>query len=187
MASEHRFDRTRDIVYKEVDGKKLRLTTFVPRGDGPFPAVLVVHGGAWRAGSRNQLTMYAKSLARRGFACFSIDYRLAPRHKSPAQIEDCRDAVRWIRQHAGEYRVDPGRIGAIGYSAGGHLVSLLATTGLSKADDPKGVGTKITAAVAGGAPTDFRPTRENSRALTYWLGGRRRDKPTVYDLSLIHI
>jgi len=183
MASEHRFDRTRDIVYKEVDGKKLRLNTFVPRGDGPFPAVLVVHGGAWRAGSRTQLTMYAKSLARRGFACFSIDYRLAPRHKSPAQIEDCRDAVRWIRRHAGEYRVDPGRIGAIGYSAGGHLVSLLATTGLSKADDPKGVGTKITAAVAGGAPTDFRPTRENSRALTYWLGGRRRDKPAVYDAA----
>jgi acetyl esterase/lipase len=183
MASEHRFERTRDIVYKEVDGRKLRLNTFVPRGDGPFPAVLVVHGGAWRAGSRTQLTMYAKSLARRGFACFSIDYRLAPRHKSPAQIEDCRDAVRWIRQHAGEYRVDPGRIGAIGYSAGGHLVSLLATTGLSKADDPKGVGTKITAAVAGGAPTDFRPTRENSRALTYWLGGRRRDKPAVYDAA----
>ena len=155
----------------------------MPRGDGPFPAVLVVHGGAWRAGSRTQLTMYAKSLARRGFACFSIDYRLAPRHKSPAQIEDCRDAVRWIRQHAGEYRVDPGRIGAIGYSAGGHLVSLLATTGLSKADDPKGVGTKITVAVAGGAPTDFRPTRENSRALTYWLGGRRRDKPAVYDAA----
>jgi len=183
MASEHRFERTRDIVYKEVDGRKLRLNTFVPRGDGPFPAVLVVHGGAWRAGSRTQLTMYAKSLARRGFACFSIDYRLAPRHKSPAQIEDCRDAVRWIRQHAGEYRVDPGRIGAIGYSAGGHLVSLLATTGLSKADDPKGVGTKITVAVAGGAPTDFRPTRENSRALTYWLGGRRRDKPAVYDAA----
>ena len=183
MASEHRFERTRDIVYKEVDGRKLRLNTFVPRGDGPFPAVLVVHGGAWRAGSRTQLTMYAKSLARRGFACFSIDYRLAPRHKSPAQIEDCRDAVRWIRQHAGEYRVDPGRIGAIGYSAGGHLVSLLATTGLSKADDPKGVGTKITAAMAGGAPTDFRPTRENSRALTYWLGGRRRDKPAVYNAA----
>ena len=88
MASEHRFDRTRDIVYKEVDGKKLRLNTFVPRGDGPFPAELVVHGGAWRAGFRTQLTMYAKSLARRGFACFSIDYRLAPRHKSQAQIED---------------------------------------------------------------------------------------------------
>ena len=97
IAGEHRFDRTRDIIYKEVDGKKLRLNTFVPKGDGPYPAVLVVHGGAWRAGSRNQLTMYAKSLARRGFACFSIDYRLAPRHKSPAQIEDCRDAVRWIR------------------------------------------------------------------------------------------
>ena len=179
-ATEYRFDRTRDIVYKEIDGKKLRLNAFVPKGDGPFPAVLVVHGGAWRAGSRTQLTMYAKSLARRGFSCFSIDYRLASKHKSPAQIEDCRDAVRWIRQHAASYRSDPGRIGAIGYSAGGQLVSLLATTGLSKADDPKGVGTIITAAVAGGAPTDFRSTRENSRMFSYWLGGSRSDKPEVY-------
>lgn len=182
-AKEYRFDRTQDIVYKEIDGKKLRLNVFVPKGAGPFPAVLVVHGGAWRTGSRTQLTMYAKSLARRGFSCFAINYRLAPEHKSPAQIEDCRDAVRWIRQHAAKYKTDPCRIGAIGYSAGGHLVSLLATTGLPKEDDPKGVSTKIVAAVAGGAPTDFRATRENSKALSYWLGGSRGEKPEIYDAA----
>ncbi|SVD30241.1 uncharacterized protein METZ01_LOCUS383095, partial [marine metagenome] len=77
-ASGFRFDRTKDIVYKEIDGKKLKLNAYVPKGDGPFPAVLVVHGGAWRAGSRTQLTMYAKSLTRRGYSCFAIDYRLAP-------------------------------------------------------------------------------------------------------------
>ena len=82
-ASGFRFDRTKDIVYKEIDGKKLKLNAYVPKGDGPFPTVLVVHGGAWRAGSRTQLTMYAKSLARRGYCCFAIDYRLAPQHKSP--------------------------------------------------------------------------------------------------------
>ena len=182
-AREYRVDRTRDIVYKEIDGKKLKLDAYVPKGDGPFPGVLVVHGGAWRTGSRTQLTMYAKSLARRGFSCFAINYRLAPKHKSPAQIEDCRDAVRWIRRNAADYRTDPGRIGAIGYSAGGHLVSLLATTGLSKEDDPKGVGTKIVAAVAGGAPTDFRATRENSKALSFWLGGSRAEKPEIYDAA----
>ena len=182
-AKEYRFDRTKDIVYKEIDGKKLKLDAYVPKGDGPFPGVLVVHGGAWRTGSRTQLTMYAKSLARRGFSCFAINYRLAPKHKSPAQIEDCRDAVRWIRRNAADYRTDPGRIGAIGYSAGGHLVSLLATTGLSKEDDPKGVGTKIVAAVAGGAPTDFRATRENSKALSFWLGGSRGEKPEIYDAA----
>ena len=179
-ASGFGFDRTKDIVYKEIDGKKLKLNAYVPKGDGPFPSVLVVHGGAWRSGSRTQLTMYAKSLARRGYSCFAIDYRLAPQHKSPAQIEDCRDAVRWIRQHASRYKADPDRIGAIGYSAGGHLVSLLATTGLSKEDDPKGIGTKITAAVAGGTPTDFRTNRENSKMLSYWLGGSRSNKQQIY-------
>ena len=78
-ASGLRFDRDWDIVYKEIDGKKLKLNTYVPKGEGPFPAILVVHGGAWRSGSRTQLTMYAKSLARRGFSCFAIDYRLAPK------------------------------------------------------------------------------------------------------------
>ena len=146
LAKEYKYERTKNIVYKEIDDETLKLDAYIPEGDGPFPAILVVHGGAWRLGSKGQLAMYARSLAKRGFVCFAINYRLAPKHKSPAQTEDCRDAVRWVRQNGHKYKADPKRIGAMGYSAGGHLVSMLATTGLSKADDPKGVGTKIVAA-----------------------------------------
>ena len=180
LAKEYKYERTKNIVYKEIDGETLKLDAYIPEGDGPFPAILVVHGGAWRLGSKGQLAMYARSLAKRGYVCFAINYRLAPKHKSPAQTEDCRDAVRWIRQHGEKYKADPERIGAMGYSAGGHLVSMLAVTGLSKEEDPKGIGTKIVAAVAGGAPTDFRTIRENSRSLSYWFGGKRKDKPEAY-------
>ena len=173
IADEYNYERTKNIVYKEIDGESLKLDVYIPEGEGPFPAVVVVHGGAWRFGSKGQLAMYARDLAKRGYVSFAINYRLAPQHKSPAQTEDCRDAVRWVRQNGHKYKADPKRIGAMGYSAGGHLVSMLATTGLSKADDPKGVGTKIVAAVAGGSPTDFRTVRENSRSLAYWFGGKR--------------
>ena len=180
IADEYKYERTKNIVYKEIDGESLKLDVYIPEGEGPFPAVVVVHGGALRFGSKGQLAMYARDLAKRGYVSFAINYRLAPKHKSPAQTEDCRDAVRWVRQNGHKYKADPKRIGAMGYSAGGHLVSMLATTGLSKADDPKGVGTKIVAAVAGGAPTDFRTVRENSRSLAYWFGGKRSEKPEAY-------
>ncbi len=174
------YDRTKNIIYKEINGDSLKLDIYIPRGDGPFPSILVVHGGAWRLGSKGQLAIYARSLAKRGYVCFAINYRLAPKYKSPAQTEDCRDAIRWIRKNAHKYKADPDRIGAIGYSAGGHLVSMLATTGLSKENDPKRIGTKIIAAVAGGAPTDFRSVRKKSNALSYWFGGDRNDKPDAY-------
>ncbi len=180
LADGDQYERTRNIVYKEIDGETLKLDAYIPKGEGPFPAVLVVHGGAWRMGSKGQLGMYARGLAKRGYVSFAINYRLAPEHKSPAQTEDCRDAVRWIRLSGPDYKADPNRIGAMGYSAGGHLVSMLATTGLGKEEDPEGIGTRIVAAVAGGAPTDFRTVRENSRSLSYWFGGKRKDEPEAY-------
>ncbi len=109
-----------NIVYSTVADRELLLDAWVPNEEGCHPAVLVVHGGAWRFGNRKQLRGYANALAKRGFACFAIDYRLAPNDKFPAQIDDCREAVKWIRAHAAEYTVDPNKLGAIGYSAGSH-------------------------------------------------------------------
>src|SRR5205807_1312751 len=106
-------------------------------GAGPFPAVVCIHGGGWRAGSREQLSRPDKSLGERsfietvaghGYVAISISYRLAPAAKFPAQIEDCKAAGRWLRASAKKYRVDPKHIGAVGASAGGHLACLLGTT-----------------------------------------------------------
>ena len=127
IATESEFDVREKIVYSTVADRELLLDAFVPKDDGLHPAVLVVHGGAWRSGDRKQLRGYANALAKRGFVCFAIDYRLAPKDKFPAQIEDCREAVKWIRANSAVYHVDPGKLGAIGYSAGGHLVCLLGT------------------------------------------------------------
>lgn len=177
--------------------------TYVQRGSGPvkldiyrtnqtgsdtpatsrpaMPAVIVIHGGSWKSGDRNQLGLYAASLARRGYIAFAIDYRLAPKHPWPAQWEDVRDAVIWVRKESKRLGVDPDRIGAVGYSAGGHLASMLAVKGASSfsQDDPK-ITAKVTCVAAGGAPCDFSQMPEENVFLKYWLGATRGESPQVY-------
>ncbi len=127
---------TFDVVYGEVDGQKLMLDMFSPKGgvDGEgnelLPAVVFVHGGGWSAGNKKDFRPYARQLAEQGFVTFSVGYRLFNLEGGnlwPAQIDDVQRAVRWIRSKASEYGIDPDRIGASGGSAGGHLVSLLGT------------------------------------------------------------
>jgi len=123
----------RDVVYRTVDGVSLALDIYLPRTSGPHPAVLLVHGGGWHGGDKRSFAAYGRILAREGFAAFSVNYRLAPQFHYPAALEDLRCAVKWVREHAGDWGVDPGRIAAVGSSAGGHLVALLGTA-------PEGVG-----------------------------------------------
>ncbi|MFO0948067.1 MAG: alpha/beta hydrolase [Planctomycetota bacterium] len=169
------FHTERNVVYSSPGGTELLLDANIPVGPGPFPAILVVHGGAWKSGNKLQLRSYAETLAKRGYATFAINYRLAPKHKHPAQIEDVREAVRWIRKNADKYHVDTNRIGAVGYSAGAHLVSLLAT---ERERTPE---TKVHAVVAGGTPIDFRVLDPESKTLVSWLGGTRGEIPQVYE------
>jgi acetyl esterase/lipase len=169
--AEFKFEIRNDIVYSKVGDRELLLDAYLPEKGGPSPAVLVVHGGAWRMGNRKQLRGYAEALAKTGFVCFAIDYRLAPEHKFPAQIEDCRSAVKWMRANAAHYKVDPKKLGAIGYSAGGHLVSLLGTTGEAPTKENGNVDTRLQVVVAGGAPTDFRWFPDKGKWCEFLMGG----------------
>lgn len=121
-----------DIEYANVAGESLKLDAYVPDGPGPFPAVILVHGGGWNAGdksggpSKGYMAPMHEPLARAGFAWFSINYRLTPKHRYPACIEDVETAIRWVKAHATEYHIDPARVALSGESAGGHLVALAA-------------------------------------------------------------
>jgi len=123
----------RDVVYRKVAAveaqngahEELQLDAYLPADDGLHPALLLVHGGAWIHGGRGDMRTFGELYAKAGYACFSLDYRLAPRARWPAQIDDCLYAVQWVRSQAARYRVDPTRVGALGLSAGGHLVALL--------------------------------------------------------------
>ena len=123
----------RDITYATrpaADGAPageiaLKLNLARPAGDGKHPCIIAIHGGAWRAGQREQLDQLTEQLAKAGFVAATISYRFCPTHRFPAQVEDCAEAVRFLRAHAGEYGLDPDRIGAIGFSAGAHLAMML--------------------------------------------------------------
>jgi len=125
-------DLITDVEYGRAAGVSLRLDAYVPDGAGPFPAVILVHGGGWNSGDKSGGAKRALiapmeiPLANAGFAWFSIDYRLAPAHPYPAAIEDVETAIRWVKAHAAAYRVDPRRVAIAGESAGGHLVALAA-------------------------------------------------------------
>lgn len=115
-----------DLVFKQTYARPLALDLYQPeRSDGPLPVVIWVHGGGWKNGGKDNCP--AKWLAQHGFAVASISYRLINDAQWPAQIEDCRDAVRFLRRHAARLQLDAARIGAWGSSAGGHLVALLGT------------------------------------------------------------
>src|SRR3954453_4026315 len=174
----------RGLAYVERSSGKLECDVYMPQGKGPFPGMLIVHGGAWRVGSRVQLASIANEFAMHGYTAVAISYRLAPQDKFPAQIHDCQAAVRWMRSHAKEFKIDGDRIGGFGYSAGGHLVALLGTINddeLRENDLPKNApSAKLEVVLAGGAPCDFRVMPANSEQIAYWLGGSRSAKPDVY-------
>jgi acetyl esterase/lipase len=122
-----------DIPDVEGGGRSQSLDLFIPPGasaDKPMPLVIWVHGGGWQQGDKAQPP--ALGLLRWGYVVASINYRLTDEAIFPAQINDCKAAVRWLRAHAEEYHIDPDHIGAWGASAGGHLVALLGTAGDQK-------------------------------------------------------
>ena len=126
----------RGIQYATAGDEKLLFDIAVPPGEGPFPCAVCFHGGAWRYGSRRDLSAgrregngkvgpsWLEVIAAKGYVAVSVSYRLAPRHKFPAMIEDARSAIRYLRANARTYKADPDRFAAVGFSAGGHLALL---------------------------------------------------------------
>ncbi|MBX9580969.1 MAG: alpha/beta hydrolase [Gemmataceae bacterium] len=184
----------KNVTYATVGGEDLKLDLAIPPGPGPHPAVVLFHGGAWRYGSRADLSRrlvgddgkagpsLLELVAARGYVAASVGYRLAPKHKFPAQLDDARAAVRFLRRNATTYHIDPDRIGAGGFSAGGHIALLL---GLADPDDPPGGPSSRPGAVA----SFFGPADLSRYAATPgieacymvpWLGPDCRTDAEVY-------
>ncbi len=143
-----RAELRKDIEYGRAGDVSLKLDASVPQGTGPFPAVIIVHGGGFTSGNKQvYVTPMFEPLTRAGFVWFSIDYRLAPQYRFPAAVEDLDRAIEYVKMHAAEYKVDARRIALLGESAGGHLVSYAGTQ-----TDPKW---RVAAVVAFYAPHDL--------------------------------
>lgn len=121
----------RDVIFSRTQGSAVLADLAYPmNATEPLPAIVYVHGGRWRAGSRiNEAGLQIEEWAGRGFFAMTVDYRLVGATPAPAPYQDVLTAVRWVHAHADDYGVDPDRIYLIGNSSGGHLVSLVATLG----------------------------------------------------------
>lgn len=156
-----------DIVYAVIDGQSLTLDMARPvSGSGPYPAVLHFHGGGWQAGDKSHGHGRIVKLATAGYVAVTVRYRFAPDYKWPDQVFDAKAALRFLREHAKEYNIDPDRIGAVGDSAGGYLALMLGLT--DESDGLEGYTAKhgsshVAAAVSFCSAGDF--TRSGTRKL----------------------
>jgi gluconolactonase len=183
-----------DVVYHQVGPRKLLADLFLPRQPKQkLPAIVLVHGGGWLHGDKTRFRPLAVKLAEAGYMVAAIEYRLGYEAKFPAGIQDCYAAVHFLRSHAADFGIDPERIGAVGGSAGGHLVGLMATAAEIVALQPArdlGTSSRLKAAVvmagpmqiASGSVADRSQAGMTSNA-THWLGGSIQDLPELYHLA----
>lgn len=184
-----------DLVYATYGEREMKLDLFRPKGvEGKLPAIICIHGGAWWKGERLNHAHIAKALGTRGFVTATISYRLSGELPFPAQIEDCKAAVRWMKANAETYGIDPDFIGATGSSAGGHLANLLATSGdVAELEGDGGnadFSSTIQAAAPMGAQSDLETDRIRLRSLDpnaafypQFLGGTQVEVPETYQLA----
>ena len=186
----------RNVTYAAYGNRTLQMDIYRPKGTwGKLPAIVCIHGGGWAKGGRLNHANIAKAIASHGFVTATISYRLSGEAQFPAQIYDCKAAVRFLRAHADELGIDSQHIGAIGLSAGGHLTALLATTGNVKSLEGNGgnpdFSSAIQAAVPMGAQTDFLSERvrnvaaskEKGNIWRQFLGGTQQEQPETYKLA----
>jgi acetyl esterase/lipase len=180
----------KDLAYVEGGHERQKLDLYLPPTGSRWPLVVAIHGGAFRMGSKENEP--AGAFVARGFAVAAINYRLSQHAVFPAQIEDGKAAVRWLRASAARHGYDPDRIASYGSSAGGHLAAMLGTTGDVKAFDVGanlGVSSRVQAVVDFFGPTDFRQMdahRLSAQAMVHdtpdspesqLVGGPIRDNP----------
>jgi acetyl esterase/lipase len=183
----------RDIAYGTGGGRPLLLDLLAPAVAKAerAPAVVWIHGGGWEHGGKNG-SPAAAMLAKAGFVTASISYRLSGEAPFPAQIEDCKCAVRFLRANAARFGIDPARIAVAGSSAGGHLAELVATAGpdagLEGDGGWQGVSSRVRAAAAWFGVSDFTDGALEfhprlGRVVVKLFGGPEKDKPELYRLA----
>lgn len=165
MSVTGRYTVSRNLIYTPEDWpERVPADFYRPRTVGRVPAVVLIHGGGWTGeDGRWQMDPIARKLAERGYAVLNVTYRLAPKSIYPAPVEDVREAVRWLRDHADEKGIDTERIALFGYSAGGYLAAMAGYAG--------GAG-EIRAVVAGGTPGNLA-LYPGGDLVPQFLGGTR--------------
>lgn len=143
------YQADKDIPYLKLAKKSLYLDAFYPKDKTrkPAPAILIIHGGGWRSGDRSQHHLLAEHLAAKGYACFTVQYRLSTEALYPAAVNDLKAAIKWVRSKAKRYNIAPNEVVALGFSAGGELAAFLGVTNNDKQYETYPQNMQVSAAV----------------------------------------
>ncbi|MFZ6679354.1 alpha/beta hydrolase fold domain-containing protein [Undibacterium sp. Tian12W] len=200
----------RNISYVSNQGQALQLDVFMPAHSSssspPLPGIVLVHGGGWRSGTRDNLAPMAIRLAECGYVAATISYRLSDEARYPAAIHDVKAAIRWLRTHAVEYQLDPTHIAVAGGSAGGQIAALVGVTNDRPEFDPQAQHSAASSAVSSAVQaiinidglSDFTSEearkyeddpRKQPSAAGAWFGGTYAEKTEVWKAAspLTHV
>ncbi|MGA9211820.1 MAG: alpha/beta hydrolase [Kaistella sp.] len=169
-----------NLVYKNLPNRKLHLDAFIHKSKENLPAVLLVHGGGWKSGSKEMQNALAEKIATEGYQTFTIEYRLSEEAKYPAAIDDVHDVINFIKKNAKEFKIDAAKIAILGCSSGGQMASL--------------IGAKYPAEVNAVIDIDgilafHHPDSQEGKMAALWLGGTYEEIPEVWNdaSALAHV
>jgi acetyl esterase/lipase len=166
--------RINNVPYAQGRSAPLLADMYLPKTSGARPAIVFIHGGGWIGGSRSGWEALIRPFAEHGYVGMAIDYDLSPAVRFPIALQECKEAIRWLRAHASEYNVDPDRIAVAGGSAGGELAALVALTNgdlnYEGSGGYKNVSSGVRAAILYSADLDLTRFSETDPSISAYLG-----------------
>ncbi|KUJ63575.1 esterase [Flavobacteriaceae bacterium CRH] len=172
----------KEVIYQQGKERALHLDAFFYKNQKLNPAVIMIHGGGWRSGNKNQMHTMAKEIASKGYSCFAIEYRLSLEAKYPEGVLDVKNAIKFIKDNARKFNVDPNKIAVLGCSSGGQMAALIGTTNensdFEDASYKSKASSKVNAIIDIDGVLAFRhPESSEGEMASFWLGGSYEEKP----------
>ncbi|MEP6929174.1 MAG: alpha/beta hydrolase, partial [Flavobacterium sp.] len=175
-------EQMKDVVYDRQKNRTLHFDAFLNKKKKLNPAVILIHGGGWRSGNKNQMQDMAQEIASKGYSCFAIEYRLSLEAKYPEGIYDVKNAIRFIKDNAKRFNVDPDKIAVLGCSSGGQMAALIGTTNENPAFDDmtnkSKSSSKVNAIIDIDGVLAFKhPESSEGEMAAFWLNGTYEENP----------
>lgn len=171
-----------DIVYYKEKYRTLHLDAFFSKNKKKNPGIIMIHGGGWRSGNKNQMQVLAQEITAKGYSCFAIEYRLSLEAKYPQAIYDVKNAIKFIKDNAKRFRVDPDKIAVLGCSSGGQMAALIGTTnedfGFEDTSYKSKSSSKVQAIIDIDGILAFKhPESNEGEMAAFWLNGTYKENP----------
>ncbi|MHC0443457.1 alpha/beta hydrolase fold domain-containing protein [Flavobacterium sp. 3-210] len=171
-----------DLVYNQIENRELHLDAYFNTSKKANPVVIMIHGGGWRSGNKSQMQVMAQEIASKGYSCFPVEYRLSLEVKYPEAVYDVKNAIKFIKDNAKKFHVDPNKIAVLGCSSGGQMAALIGTTNSNVAFEDSKFKSKSSSKVNAIIDIDgilaFKhPESQEGEMASFWLKGTYEDNP----------